>query len=472
MNTGGRRRIAAAGRRASDRSEQSHGDAGVTEPDQPLVDRVDGQRRRHRIPARALPGRACSNFVEVATPAAHDAQRHRADRRCDLSLPRARRGCRRQSERLLQHRLRDDAGGTEHGADGHDLDAREPDALEGRGHDLVLRLGHRPTGRNRRDLGLSSGRSSSSTARRARAATRTRFRPSTGLRAARSSRPTTSTRRTGADAHGHGLRGLTDTETVRLDPRTVVLTFQSSPTGLQLTVGSASDATTFTRTVIQGSTNSISAPSPQTLGGTSYDVRLLVRRRGGDAQHRRQRVGDVHGDVPGRQPAPTCGSSRPGAKDGIDRDVDTGRHEPRSLARPERRRDRHAPVATRLRLRVPGCAYAAATRVVTCSARRRSRAAPSLTFTITTTITGNGGGWITNTAQVTSATADPVDAPTTRRATAFEVDKRRGGSRRLSACSLLRPLSSSGRGRVRRADAPRGAGAAARPSPARRAPRA
>jgi glucose/arabinose dehydrogenase/chitodextrinase len=64
--------------------------------------------------------------------------------------------------------------------------------------------------------------------------------------------------------------GLTDTETVRLDPRTVVLTFQSAPTGLQLTVGSSSDTTTFTRTVIEGSTNSISAPSPQTLGGTAY----------------------------------------------------------------------------------------------------------------------------------------------------------------------------------------------------------
>jgi glucose/arabinose dehydrogenase/chitodextrinase len=64
--------------------------------------------------------------------------------------------------------------------------------------------------------------------------------------------------------------GLTDSKTVRLDPRTVVLTFQSSPTGLQLTVGSSSSTTTFTRTVIEGSTNSISAPTPQTSGGTVY----------------------------------------------------------------------------------------------------------------------------------------------------------------------------------------------------------
>ena len=65
--------------------------------------------------------------------------------------------------------------------------------------------------------------------------------------------------------------GLTDTKTVRLDPRTVSLTFQSSPSGLQIAVGSSGQATPFTRTVIVGSNNSVSAPSPQTLGGTSYE---------------------------------------------------------------------------------------------------------------------------------------------------------------------------------------------------------
>jgi glucose/arabinose dehydrogenase/PKD repeat protein len=64
--------------------------------------------------------------------------------------------------------------------------------------------------------------------------------------------------------------GLTDTEKVRIDPQTVNLTFQTSPTGLQLAVGQASQATPFSRTVIVGSSNSISAPSPQTLGGVSY----------------------------------------------------------------------------------------------------------------------------------------------------------------------------------------------------------
>jgi glucose/arabinose dehydrogenase/PKD repeat protein len=64
--------------------------------------------------------------------------------------------------------------------------------------------------------------------------------------------------------------GLTDTESVRLDPETVVLTFQSDPTGLQLTVGNSSGTAPFSRTVIVGSNNSISATTPQTLGGSTY----------------------------------------------------------------------------------------------------------------------------------------------------------------------------------------------------------
>jgi glucose/arabinose dehydrogenase len=64
--------------------------------------------------------------------------------------------------------------------------------------------------------------------------------------------------------------GLQATTTLRLDPRTVVLSFGSSPSGLQLTVGASASVTPFTRTVIIGSTNSLSATSPQSLGGTSY----------------------------------------------------------------------------------------------------------------------------------------------------------------------------------------------------------
>jgi glucose/arabinose dehydrogenase/PKD repeat protein len=65
--------------------------------------------------------------------------------------------------------------------------------------------------------------------------------------------------------------GLTGTTTVRLDPRTVNLGFDSTPRGLMLGVGATSDVTPFARTVIQGSAVSLTAPAPQTLGGTSYD---------------------------------------------------------------------------------------------------------------------------------------------------------------------------------------------------------
>ncbi len=67
------------------------------------------------------------------------------------------------------------------------------------------------------------------------------------------------------------LGGLTDTDLVRLDPRTVGLTLRSaSPAGLQLTINSTEATTPFTHTVIQGSNNSISARSPQTLGPSTY----------------------------------------------------------------------------------------------------------------------------------------------------------------------------------------------------------
>jgi PKD repeat protein len=64
--------------------------------------------------------------------------------------------------------------------------------------------------------------------------------------------------------------GLTDTESVRLDPQTVVLNFSTNPTGLKLAVGSSQATTPFSRTVIVGSTNSLSAISPQKLGNKSY----------------------------------------------------------------------------------------------------------------------------------------------------------------------------------------------------------
>jgi glucose/arabinose dehydrogenase len=66
-------------------------------------------------------------------------------------------------------------------------------------------------------------------------------------------------------------QGLQDTESLILNPRTVVLTFKTKPReGMSLVVGGTAGTTPFTRTVIVGSQNSISAPSPQTIGGRTY----------------------------------------------------------------------------------------------------------------------------------------------------------------------------------------------------------
>jgi glucose/arabinose dehydrogenase/PKD repeat protein len=64
--------------------------------------------------------------------------------------------------------------------------------------------------------------------------------------------------------------GLSTTVTRRLDPKTADLTFNSVPSGLSITIGSDTGVTPFTRTVIQKSTQSMSAPSPVTLNSTEY----------------------------------------------------------------------------------------------------------------------------------------------------------------------------------------------------------
>jgi glucose/arabinose dehydrogenase len=64
--------------------------------------------------------------------------------------------------------------------------------------------------------------------------------------------------------------GAQASTSLRLDPRTVNLTFATTPTGLQLGVGAQSVTAPTTRTVIVGSSNSVSAPSPQTVAGVSH----------------------------------------------------------------------------------------------------------------------------------------------------------------------------------------------------------
>jgi glucose/arabinose dehydrogenase len=65
--------------------------------------------------------------------------------------------------------------------------------------------------------------------------------------------------------------GLTDTRTIRLDPKTVVLSFASNPSALTLALNGTTFTTPFTSTVIMGSANSLAAPTPQTVGSDTYD---------------------------------------------------------------------------------------------------------------------------------------------------------------------------------------------------------
>jgi glucose/arabinose dehydrogenase len=65
-------------------------------------------------------------------------------------------------------------------------------------------------------------------------------------------------RLTVTDAHG-----LTGTQSVLLQPKTVQLTLRSSPPGLRLGFNAEQAVTPFTRTVIVGSSVSLSAPTPQ-----------------------------------------------------------------------------------------------------------------------------------------------------------------------------------------------------------------
>jgi glucose/arabinose dehydrogenase len=63
---------------------------------------------------------------------------------------------------------------------------------------------------------------------------------------------------------------ISATTSVDLNPQTVVLSFNSSPPGLEVALNSEEVTTPFTRTVIAGSMVSVSAPWPQTLNDTDY----------------------------------------------------------------------------------------------------------------------------------------------------------------------------------------------------------
>ena len=64
--------------------------------------------------------------------------------------------------------------------------------------------------------------------------------------------------------------GASSSTSVDLYPQTVDLTFATNPAGLQLGLNTAAATAPFTKTVIIGSSNSLSAASPQDLGNVRY----------------------------------------------------------------------------------------------------------------------------------------------------------------------------------------------------------
>jgi glucose/arabinose dehydrogenase len=64
--------------------------------------------------------------------------------------------------------------------------------------------------------------------------------------------------------------GLSNTASLQLNPQTVVLSFQTNPGGLQIAVNGVARTATFSVTVIVGSSNTITAISPQTKSKITY----------------------------------------------------------------------------------------------------------------------------------------------------------------------------------------------------------
>ena len=99
--------------------------------------------------------------------------------------------------------------------------------------------------------------------------------------------------------------GASDVATVTLQPQTTSLTFNTNPAApLTLAVNGAAAVTPFSRTVIIGSSNSLNAQSPQTIGSTTYTFNWWSRRPAatapdhgpGDAHHLHRQLRRRPGD--------------------------------------------------------------------------------------------------------------------------------------------------------------------------------
>ena len=181
-------------------------------------------------------------------------------------------------------RVTDDQGATDttsvtvtrgqHRADrGHRLPRVEPD-LEGRRHDQLLRPCHRCAGRHAAGIGAELVADHASLLHCHRLPHAPDPDPQ-GVASGSFAAPDheypcwLELQLTATDSGG-----LTSTTSVRLDPKTVLLTFKTNPGGLSLSdlvVNEAPRTTPFSVTVVAGSANSVSAPSPQQFNKSTYN---------------------------------------------------------------------------------------------------------------------------------------------------------------------------------------------------------
>jgi uncharacterized repeat protein (TIGR01451 family) len=200
--------------------------------------------------------------------------------------------------------------------------------------------------------------------------------------------------------------GLTGTTSVRLDPRTVTLSFATVPTGIDVSVGGVTSTTPFSRTVIQGSRNTITAPLAPTLGGTTYNWQSWSD--GGTRSH------DVFPSASGTYTATYVAAQSPadlrvtqtsqltGSQVRITAVVTNGG--PGSASAVSLSDTLSSKLGYVSASSTAGtCAYASGSRTVTCSVGTLANSAQA---TVTITATAVGKGSAANTVTVSSSTPD------------------------------------------------------------------
>jgi uncharacterized repeat protein (TIGR01451 family) len=215
-------------------------------------------------------------------------------------------------------------------------------------------------------------------------------------------------RLTATDAYG-----LSATTVMRLDPKTVDLSFATNPSGLQIALGGDSAPAPFTQTVIQNSLNSISAQTPQDLNGVRYQFQSWAD--GGPSAK----------DVRAGTTATTFTATFvPISADlGVTQTASSGGSRATFSVRTRNNGPVAAPGTTlldTLSTKVTfvsasaGCSYASATRRITCSLGSIANQAEVIS---TIVVSYKGKGNVDHTVSVSSSAPDPVTANNTSRVT-------------------------------------------------------